>query len=59
MKSSHMNVGSVTDLTTTVDIPETVIAKEAWLKPAITSYAPVTVAEGLSSQTGDGISNLS
>ncbi len=33
-------------------------AKEPWGKPEITSFAPVTSAQGLSYTPGDGISNL-
>jgi hypothetical protein len=32
--------------------------KEIWVKPAITSFAPVKAAEGLSYRPLDGISNL-
>ncbi|MFZ5670778.1 MAG: hypothetical protein ACOY4K_14910 [Pseudomonadota bacterium] len=34
-------------------------AKEAWVKPEITDFKPVTVARGISYRLGDGISNLS
>ena len=33
-------------------------AKEAWVKPEITEFKPVTVARGISYRIGDGISNL-
>lgn len=32
--------------------------KEAWVKPEITDFKPVTVARGISYRIGDGISNL-
>jgi len=32
--------------------------KEAWVKPDITEFKPVTVARGISYRIGDGISNL-
>ncbi|MEO8077009.1 MAG: hypothetical protein ABI818_11805 [Acidobacteriota bacterium] len=32
--------------------------KEAWVKPEITEFKPVTVARGISYRIGDGISNL-
>lgn len=34
-------------------------ALEAWVKPAITSFAPVKAAEGISYRPSDGLSNLS
>ena len=33
--------------------------KEMWVKPEITDFKPVTVAQGISYRIGDGISNLS
>jgi hypothetical protein len=33
--------------------------KEAWVKPEIVDFKPVTVARGISYRIGDGISNLS
>ena len=33
-------------------------AKDAWVKPEITEFKPVTVARGISYRIGDGISNL-
>lgn len=36
------------------DVPE----KETWVKPEITDFKPVTVAQGISYRIGDGISNL-
>ena len=33
--------------------------KEAWIKPEIVDFKPVTVARGISYRIGDGISNLS
>ena len=33
--------------------------KETWVKPEITDFKPVTVAQGISYRIGDGISNLS
>lgn len=35
-----------------------VVEKEAWVKPEITDFKPVTVAQGISYRIGDGISNL-
>jgi hypothetical protein len=32
--------------------------KDAWVKPEITEFKPVTVARGISYRIGDGISNL-
>jgi hypothetical protein len=32
--------------------------KEIWVKPEITDFKPVTVAQGISYRIGDGISNL-
>ena len=32
--------------------------KEAWVKPEITEFKPVTVSRGISYRIGDGISNL-
>jgi hypothetical protein len=32
--------------------------KETWVKPEITDFKPVTVAQGISYRIGDGISNL-
>ena len=32
--------------------------KDVWVKPAITSFAPVKAAEGISYRPTDGISNL-
>lgn len=37
---------------------ETEGAKDAWVKPEITEFEPVTVARGISYRIGDGISNL-
>lgn len=34
-------------------------AKEAWIKPEIADFQPVTVARGISYRIGDGFSNLS
>ena len=34
-------------------------AKEAWIKPDIVDFQPVTVARGISYRIGDGFSNLS
>lgn len=34
-------------------------AKEAWTKPEIADFQPVTVARGISYRIGDGVSNLS
>lgn len=31
---------------------------EAWVKPMVTSFAPVKAAEGISYRPNDGISNL-
>jgi hypothetical protein len=33
--------------------------KDAWVKPEIVDFKPVTVARGISYRIGDGISNLS
>lgn len=33
-------------------------AKPEWMKPEITSFAPVQAAEGISYRPNDGISNL-
>lgn len=33
--------------------------RETWVKPEITDFKPVTVAQGISYRVGDGISNLS
>jgi hypothetical protein len=33
-------------------------AKEAWVKPEITSFKPVTAARGISYNRGDGLTNL-
>ena len=33
-------------------------AGEIWIKPEVTSFAPVKAAEGLSYTNGDGLSNL-
>lgn len=33
-------------------------ADDAWIKPAVTSFAPVKAAEGISYRPADGISNL-
>ena len=32
--------------------------KDAWVKPEITEFKPVSVARGISYRIGDGISNL-
>ncbi|MEO8259983.1 MAG: hypothetical protein ABI868_21740 [Acidobacteriota bacterium] len=45
-------------------IPEPAIGttestKEAWVKPEIVDFKPVTVARGISYRIGDGLSNLS
>ena len=34
-------------------------AREAWIKPEIVDFQPVTVARGISYRIGDGFSNLS
>ncbi|QNO28356.1 hypothetical protein EEB18_005230 [Sphingopyxis sp. OPL5] len=34
-------------------------AREAWIKPEIVDFQPVTVARGISYRIGDGINNLS
>lgn len=33
-------------------------ADDTWIKPAVTSFAPVKAAEGISYRPTDGISNL-
>ena len=33
-------------------------ARDAWVKPEVTEFKPVTVARGISYRIGDGISNL-
>lgn len=33
-------------------------ARDVWVKPAVTSFAPVKAAEGISYRPTDGISNL-
>jgi hypothetical protein len=40
------------------EIRTTEIEKDAWVKPEITDFKPVTVARGISYRIGDGISNL-
>lgn len=40
-------------------VPEAVVVdKPEWVKPEITSFAPVQAAEGISYRPNDGISNL-
>ncbi len=34
-------------------------ASEQWVKPEVTSYAPVGAAQGISFKPNDGLSNLS
>ena len=34
------------------------VSAEAWVKPVITSFEPVSAAQGASFRPGDGISNL-
>lgn len=38
--------------------PQRPAAKEAWVKPEITSFKPVTAARGISYNRGDGLTNL-
>lgn len=33
-------------------------ARDVWVKPTVTSFAPVKAAEGISYRPNDGISNL-
>lgn len=51
--SGHEVVAELTDKQ--LAAPE----KEAWVKPEITDFKPVTVAQGISYRPGDGLSNLS
>lgn len=41
-----------------IALTEEQVQQEDWVKPAVTSFAPVRAAEGISYTPSDGLSNL-
>lgn len=58
-KEPYMNMHSDHDYVSKSSDEQTASPeKETWVKPEITDFKPVTVAQGISYRIGDGISNL-